>query len=98
MAIGKWISFGTSPSSTAAPVVVAAQPPVISSADAKQFGLENVRHSLHSYVLISAHGLLSRSSGTPGEFACRTLAPGFRPRPAGSLCVNKLLPPVLSPY
>ena len=42
MAIGKWISFGTSQSSAAAVPVVVQQQPIVPAADAKLFGLENV--------------------------------------------------------
>ena len=42
MAIGKWISFGTSQSATAPVPVVVEQRPIIPAADAKLFGLENV--------------------------------------------------------
>ncbi|KAF9820790.1 hypothetical protein IEO21_01233 [Rhodonia placenta] len=48
MAIGKWNPFGQTQSSSPAPPVVAARAPVISAADAKQFGLENV--PFHSYA------------------------------------------------
>ncbi|KAI0931094.1 hypothetical protein AcW1_001417 [Taiwanofungus camphoratus] len=41
MAIGKWTLFGATQNTSTNHTVVAVQPPVISSADAKQFGFEN---------------------------------------------------------
>lgn len=52
MAIGKWISFGTAQPVSNPPVAVVAPPHIVSAADAKQFGLENVRRFCRCYLLI----------------------------------------------
>jgi hypothetical protein len=49
MVIAKWNPFGAQPASTANPKP--APVPVVSSADAKKFGLENVRLDLQLNVL-----------------------------------------------
>ncbi|KAI0696858.1 hypothetical protein C8T65DRAFT_663016 [Cerioporus squamosus] len=45
MAIGKWISFGTSQAAATPVPAVVEQPPIVSAADAKLFGLENTSYA-----------------------------------------------------
>lgn len=53
MAIGKWNPFGTTQSPATPAPVVPDQPPIVSTADAKLFGLENVsRLILRSTLLL----------------------------------------------
>ncbi len=64
MAIGKWISFGTSQAAATPVPAVVEQAPIVSAADAKLFGLENVRVSLLWLRVV----LMMRSLAIPGEY------------------------------
>ncbi|EMD32515.1 hypothetical protein CERSUDRAFT_87833 [Gelatoporia subvermispora B] len=55
MAIGKWIPFAnTAHSSTTATTAAVEQPPVISAADAKQFGFENFGNTCYANSVLQA--------------------------------------------
>lgn len=52
MAIAKWIPFGTVPSAAATSDAAKPQDAQVTSADGKQFGLENVRHNKYECDMI----------------------------------------------
>ena len=76
MAIGKWISFGTSQSPATPVPVVVQQPPIISAADAKLFGLENVSVPRRSARLLpSSSRLVWQYLVSPRGSSLRPLLP-----------------------
>ena len=78
MAIGKWISFGTSQAASAPAPVVSPQAPIVSAADAKLFGLENVCTTLLCLLL----ALIIFSLAILGESARPTFVPRLQSVPA----------------
>ncbi|EPS99325.1 hypothetical protein FOMPIDRAFT_1037053 [Fomitopsis schrenkii] len=95
MAIGKWISFGNSPSAAAAPVVVPAQPPIVSSADAKHYANSVLqalyfcgpfRDLLVQYPDPSAPELPTSPPSPPAA----PLPPAAQPQPAASTARRRL--------
>ena len=102
MAIGKWIPFGAAqsvPPNAPAAVPVDDQPRIISAADAKQFGLENVSVSIHLIVAVRAEFVHS-SLGIHGTHHLILLDIGERHacKRAGVLCVlgGSILPTSLA--
>ncbi|KAI0756019.1 hypothetical protein C8Q80DRAFT_1115680 [Daedaleopsis nitida] len=61
MAIGKWIPFGTTQSATTPVPVVVEQPPTVSAADAKLFGLENFGNTCQMSFPLFYHDTVATS-------------------------------------